>query len=437
MTDSNTNIESLYNQALSYRNKFAFASYLFLGTFDKELLEKIYEQLDVTKREYEKQVASYLKTRKNKTNIDICLVKRQSLDEIIEVEKMCFYECQNVCFNPYKLTQISKRLHLSLKDLMEKVESYYSYLCSINSSSINSFLLNYQKNSIKTKFSNAISLAKIEEDGKLYEEHAYFKKIHEMPIETAMQLLLFKYGFNPSKIFEDYNLKIAKIDSYINTTLKNVREETQQNIITDILEKEIKFAIDVCAITGNGLENGSNLVLDAIKNLVEEYVNGDYISKKDFCFRKKISISIFNSCLKYTEKYLPEIYQLYNNKNKKEENVRYAIVKNKTDKIVKLIKQGIELPDGSIRAFTITDYFFITSLTKEEFMNLSGNLSISDKRLIVPFFKNIADAPKVIVSNELKETTKYIYNINGALYEATEEDKISVLDYMKKIIYLY
>jgi len=183
--------------------------------------------------------------------------------------------------------------------------------------------------------------------------------------------------------------------------------------------------------------------LEAATKCVVNYINEsktDDITLKLYLKKYNITDYTFNRHLKILQKENPDLYERYLECNNHNSRKSYSIIMKGIRQILDGLFDGIEEKDGTIRKFTILDYYqifkfplsYINKLIRED-----DQFSKAQKEIFNSFCKRNCHVTRVSLNEILKLDiyADYSTDKNGKIIlgrKITDEEKESVFNYLKE-----
>ncbi|MDD6224449.1 MAG: hypothetical protein PUB18_05575 [bacterium] len=231
-----------------------------------------------------------------------------------------------------------------------------------------------------------------------------------------------RYWFYMRECSEYYINLAKKLYGVESKEYKEIIEKQQQflNLYQDRWEDYIESQKIQQA---GGLKGKQQLALNTLREYLQVLNN---MSIDNFCRKKNISVSTFEEYLDIIERCDPEIFEQYHALLNHKQSSTYAILKSKILEIAKLLQDGVVEENNVTREFNMLDYFRITKLDYGQFIRLASSICTTDQfRSIRTFIAKNKPIP-LNIKEELAAKTIV------AGREVTTEEKLTILEYMKK-----
>lgn len=181
--------------------------------------------------------------------------------------------------------------------------------------------------------------------------------------------------------------------------------------------------------------------IDIARQIINQYLNEESEKIKDFCDANDIDIKTFEEYVNLIKDNDEELYSKYSEQRDSIQSKRFSILLTKANKIIKLIKNGIE-ENGIKRDFDLVDYYKNTSLSFEELLHVvEGKVGAEDYRALRMFIaknKNDKEMTPRDISNlyntKIVIGAQFDYKRNiipGTGREITKEEKQSIVKYLE------
>lgn len=169
------------------------------------------------------------------------------------------------------------------------------------------------------------------------------------------------------------------------------------------------------------------------KDILENFIIGDYESKKQYCYMNNIDIKTFDEIVRLAEIFDSAKYKQYKEIIFDNSKKRFGIIISSIKKMVDYLKNGIKDENNVVRDFDIIDYYLLIRLDFDVILTAAKeiNLSANDFRLLRTFMaknkNNIKDRSND-VHQILNPNNKQM--IGGRVIEL--EEKEFILNFLKK-----
>lgn len=141
--------------------------------------------------------------------------------------------------------------------------------------------------------------------------------------------------------------------------------------------------------------------LPIAKQLINSYIKSKSLTVKQYCEDNEMSAETFERAKRIISLYDKERYTRFNAEQKIKDLIRNKLVTEEIEQMVYLIKNGVELENGTVREFDLIDYYECTNVPPK---NLS--ISINTKKFV----------PTGISSSDLLEVKKYLHKVTTNIF---------------------
>ena len=269
-------------------------------------------------------------------------------------------------------------------------------------------------------------MAKINEKNyiKMYKE---IIEVSKSNLDEVGELVIMKYGITS----ETYK------NSILRTNYSNILSQKDKEVLVQMIDVLNAYE-----------ENIKKVELPIAENLIDFYIASKYLTVKDFCSDHELTIETFERAkriISLCDKYK---YTRLNTEQKIKDLIRRKLVSEEIEQISYLINNGVELENGEIRAFDLIDYYECTnvppknlyiSINTKKFVphNINTRDLIILKKYLSRVSSNVFNTNPINVEIKLKDVVKFAQKdengkiIEGSFREVTEEEKLSLLEYLQ------
>lgn len=229
------------------------------------------------------------------------------------------------------------------------------------------------------------------------------------------------------KIIKNSPIKRYYIPKFISTyRLLKTPEEKEE--ISNRLRLKINNAYKELGMKKKNDNNKVSLIFNNIHQLLDE----PDLTIKEFAKRNHFSLSTVYFCLNVLKDKRPNIYNRIQNQRNKYIQEQNNSLKQQVKDICNKILNGIELEDGTKREFDILDYYLNCTIDYFEFNRVLFELNIfnpSEISKIKKFIIKLKEKNTFDINQELKLKTTLL--VNKELHEVTEDEKLTVIEYLR------
>ena len=269
-------------------------------------------------------------------------------------------------------------------------------------------------------------MAKINEKNyiKMYKE---IIEVSKSNLDEVGELVIMKYGITS----ETYK------NSILRTNYSNILSQKDKEVLVQMIDVLNAYE-----------ENIKKVELPIAENLIDFYIASKYLTVKDFCSDHELTIETFERAkriISLCDKYK---YTRLNTEQKIKDLIRRKLVSEEIEQISYLINNGVELENGKIREFDLIDYYECTnvppknlyiSINTKKFVphNVNARDLIILKKYLSRVSSNVFNTNPINVEIKLKDVVKFAQKdengkiIEGSFREVTEEEKLSLLEYLQ------
>ena len=181
----------------------------------------------------------------------------------------------------------------------------------------------------------------------------------------------------------------------------------------------------------NNFESRNNLRrIESYVSHVRKFLDGGYETLEEFYNHSSIDKRIFSRSLNFLSKINHPVFTEYTNFMEEVQKKKNFVFVTKLLDVVDGIKNGVRLPDGSVKKFDLIDYYSYTNMSIDDFLSsIKNKIPSGDFNIVSRYLKKYRN-DKPITENGLKilMDTMYSYAIDSDYcYCVTIEDKNNVL----------
>lgn len=267
-------------------------------------------------------------------------------------------------------------------------------------------------------------------------------KITEKDYKVMYREIIQKNKENQNEIGE---LVIIK-NGISSTTFKN-------NVLTSpytksLSENDKKLLIEMIDVVEDYENKLIKMDLPIAELLINSYISSESLTVKDYCEENELTAETFERAKRLVSLYDKNKYTIFNSEQKLKDVIRRKLVSEEIEQISYLINNGVELENGEIRGFDLIDYYECTNVppkslyilinTKKVVLNnVNSRDLIVLKKYLSRVSSNLFNMNPINDKIKLKDVVKFAQRdengkiIEGSFREITEEEKLSLLEYLK------
>lgn len=230
----------------------------------------------------------------------------------------------------------------------------------------------------------------------------------------------------------------ARIKEFVSTYFEN-----DINILNDLKLKINKYFEHVKEIKKTNNKLIKNEQHHEITLLINDYINSDCLSLKEYSQKTTTDINIIKKYLKIISKQNLELYTKYLQAEEVKHQLKWNYIEQKTEVLLDFLTNGITDSNNQIRDFDIIDYYELININFEEIVeHINERQYTSDEvRLLKKFINKPAARHR---DYEIKCIYECIHEINcqkdanGIIIHGTgriinDSEKEKIINYLEKI----
>lgn len=228
---------------------------------------------------------------------------------------------------------------------------------------------------------------------------------------------------NPKKIIELIEtadvVKTALKDCVSNFATKYY-SDNQEEIICDLRQK-IDIYLNYCkernrlkleeVLKNKTAQKKEQIVksyLSKAQGYIKKFLEGDSLTKKEFCKKVRISVSDFDFLIEVSKKYDEELYKRYIQKISFQTNQGYLQFASQLKMVISLIKNGIVDENGNVRKLDLLDYYLILQSDNDTIYEIGQAVLTNQEMFLLRKFvgansKNIVSYDSIEIKKLLNE----------------------------------